>query len=86
MKDRYFCIATSVVGGDQSPFEFVHYVHPKPHASVKGAWLYGLRNLERDDDFNIGVLRDGHWVATLWGPDGEVVDDEPEVLVGIPLP
>lgn len=86
MRDFYFCIATSAVGNPEAGYGWDHRVDSKPFTSPRAAWNYGLKTLDRSDDFNVGVLRDGRWVATLWGPDAEVVDDEPEALTDIPLP
>lgn len=85
-EDRFFCITCTPVGSFATGYTWDHHVDPKPFLSHSEAWDYGLKTLNRSDDFEVGVLRGGRWVATLWGPDAEVLDDEPELLEDIPLP
>lgn len=85
-EDQFFCIATSAVGNPEAGYEWQYYIDPRPFKSPLAAWNYGFQHHSQSDDLNVGVLRDGQWVATLWGPNAEVVEDEPAVLTDIPLP
>lgn len=79
--DRYILITCTIntdVNGDWV-FDYVAFT---PHqGSLEQAWRKGLRELDRSDDFNIGVLRDKELIALLW--HNEIVDDAPDVIADI---
>jgi hypothetical protein len=80
--DRYVLMAPTVITNDEcTDFETVWEAWVPTQRSVERAIHRGLRELNRSDDFNIGVLRDGVLVALLWMD--EVVDDDPPYLAEV---
>ena len=76
--DTYCLITASVIGGDTTPMEIVHYWQGDGFRSVAEAKRVGLADLYRSDDFNIGAIRNGRLAAILWMD--EVVDDDPALM------
>lgn len=79
--DRYVCIAMWIVGNPEAGFHTERCYYAPSQGSIEQAWRKGLRELDRSDDFNVGVIRDGKLVAILW--QDEVVDDEPALMAEI---
>lgn len=76
--DVYRCMTASIVGSPDSGFGTSYYIDPRSFQSVAAAKHYGLRQLDRSDDFNIGVWRAGKLVAITWM--GDVLDDDPGLM------
>lgn len=70
--DEYVVVAPSIVGNPEAGYDTVYAVHPPVQPTLAHAKRYGF-TIGRSDDFNIGVLRRGELVASLWMD--EVVDD-----------
>ena len=72
--DQYQVIFAEVVG---SNWEIERWTVGDPCPSISRAARIGF-DQRGSDDFNIGVIRDGRLVATLWMD--EIVDDEIDVI------
>ncbi len=79
--DRYVCIVRSIVGNETDGFHTTSDYYSPSQATIVGAWRRGLRELDRSDDFNLGVIRNGQLIALLW--QDEIVDDDPEEIAEI---
>jgi hypothetical protein len=79
--DVYRYVETSIVGNPTDGYGRTALISHKQHTTLAGAVREGFREHERDDDFNVGVWRDGQLAAITWM--GEVVDTDPEVLAGV---
>lgn len=79
--DRYVCIVGSLVGNDADGFDMVWEAYVPAQGSIEAAWRKGLRELDRSDDFNLGVIRDGELVALLW--HDEVIETDPAEIARI---
>lgn len=80
--DTYVLITASINGGNSTPMTIDHYLHPGVYPSILRARTAGFRDLDRSDDFNIGVVRDGQGLAAILWMD-EIVDDDPAALAEI---
>lgn len=79
--DVYLHLVSTWFGNPTDGFDSAWGAGPERYADRAEAWRAGFRILDRSDDFNLGVIRNGRFVALLWSD--EVVDDDPDVLATI---
>jgi hypothetical protein len=79
--DRYVVLVGSCVGNPDVGYDTSYYRGNEDHEKLGYAISEGFLDHDRSDDFNVGVIRGGALVATLWMD--EIVDDEPDVLAPI---
>lgn len=75
--DQYVPIAASIVGNPEAGYWTEYVWYGDTHRTLAQAQRAGF-NLDRSDDFNIGVIRGGYLAALTWM--GEITDDGFDVL------
>jgi hypothetical protein len=78
--DEYAVICARYVGNERDGFACEHTRPYHPTDQLSHAISQGFTYAE-SDDFNVGVIRKGRLVATLWMND--IVDDDPVLMASI---
>lgn len=78
--DEYVVIIARVIGNDRDGFAIKRYRPYHSNDLLSYAISQGFTCAE-SDDFNVGAIRSGKLVATLWMD--EIVDDDPVLMAEI---
>lgn len=78
---HYQCIIANIIGSPDNGYRTTYTIDPHKFTDTNKAMTWGLNNLNRSDDFNIGEWRKGRLAAISWM--GEHVDDDAELMAAI---